>query len=88
MSEVGGQVATYLPRLERADDVSAWARFGAARLAHVLGRSNAERERVAAKGHAWAARFTAESAIDGYLSVYQRVLALERGGSTYLEARA
>lgn len=88
MTEVGGEAVTYLPRLDAGDDVSAWARFGAARLLHVLGRSSAEQERVAERGQAWATRFTAASAIDNYLAVYQRVLAFESGGSTLAQAQA
>lgn len=88
MNEVGGEIATYLPRLEVGDDVAAWARFGAARVIHVLGRSKSERERNATRGREWAARFNAGAAIDSYLSVYQRVLALECGGSNLVEARA
>lgn len=87
MTEVGGEAATYLPRLDAGDDLAAWARFGAARLAHVLRRSSAEQERVAARGRAWAARFTAAAAIDNYLAVYQRVLAFETAGSTIAQAQ-
>ncbi len=88
MTEVGGEAATYLPRLDADDDAAAWARFGAARLTHVLGRSIAEQERFAARGRAWAARFTAVSAIDNYLAVYQRVLSLEAGGSRFAQVQA
>ncbi len=81
MTEVGGDAATYLPRLTLQDDVAAWAQSGAARLAEVLARAPAERARIAGAARARAGRFTADSAIDNYLAVYERVLALERGGS-------
>jgi len=81
MTEVGGDVATYLPRLTDASALSAWASSGAQVLMTVLNRSAIERQHRAEAGFVRAARFTADAAIDGYLSVYRRVLALE---STYL----
>jgi glycosyltransferase involved in cell wall biosynthesis len=75
MSEVGGGNAVYLPRLKSGDDVSAWASQGAAVLLGLLGRTDAQRHESMKLGCAWAQRFTAESAIDAYLSIYGRVLA-------------
>lgn len=77
MTEVGGEAATYLPRLNRGDDAHAWAQAGAKVLAALLGRSASERERAAAVAQDWAARFAADATIDHYLAVYQRVLAHE-----------
>lgn len=77
MTEVGGDAATYLPRLAPDDDPQAWAQAGAEVLAAVLNRPACARERVSAAGRAWAIRFNADTAIDHYLSIYQRVLALE-----------
>jgi glycosyltransferase involved in cell wall biosynthesis len=82
MTEVGGDAAIYLPRLGRTDDLEAWALAGANALTRVLGRSASEREHAALKASAWSARFDAEDAIDKYLSVYQRVLALESSSTT------
>jgi glycosyltransferase involved in cell wall biosynthesis len=76
MTEVGGDVAVYLPRLAPADDANVWADNGAQVLVEVLKRPPAERERRAAMGCAWASRFAADVAIEGYLSIYQRVMAL------------
>ena len=81
MTEVGADVATYLPRLTLQDDVAVWAQAGAQRLEEVLARTQAQRERVASAARTTAARFAADSVIDNYLAVYQRVLALERDGS-------
>ena len=77
MTEVGGDVAVYLPRLASTDDANLWAQKGAQVLVEVLKRPSAEREERAAMGCAWARRFAADVAIEGYLSIYQRVLALE-----------
>jgi len=77
MTEVGGDAATYLPRLAGHDGLSAWAQASAQVLAAVLDRPPAERERVAEIGLVRAARFNAEAAIDSYLAVYERVLSLE-----------
>jgi glycosyltransferase involved in cell wall biosynthesis len=77
MNEVGGDVVDYLPRLGRDDDPSTWAQAGASLLARVLARSSDERERRSVAGQVWAARFSADTAIENYLTVYQRVLSAE-----------
>ena len=77
MTEVGGECAVYLPRLGSTGDMDRWAQSGAQVVAEVLKRSPLEREQRAAAGRAWAGRFAADIAIDGYLSIYRRVLALE-----------
>ncbi len=82
MTEVGGTIATYLPRLAHGGDIAAWAEHGAAVLAGVLGRDPAERVRVAQASRARAARFSAEAAIDAYLSIYRRVLERELPASS------
>ncbi|MBC7956631.1 MAG: glycosyltransferase family 4 protein [Cytophagales bacterium] len=82
MTEVGGDVAIYLPRLQHDDDVAAWAQAGAVRLSQVLARSVAERHACATAGLAWATRFDPHAAVDQYLAVYERVLAIERGAET------
>ena len=74
MTEVGGDVAFYLPRLASTDGIDVWAKNGAQVLAKVLQRSHEERNARAAGGVSWAARFSAAAAADAYLSVYQRVL--------------
>jgi glycosyltransferase involved in cell wall biosynthesis len=83
MTEVGGDAAFYLPRLEPTDNVSLWADGGARVLLQVLNRSSAEREKWAEKGLDWARRFSADAAVDAYLSVYQRALTMDASsGST------
>ena len=81
MTEVGGTAASYLPRLGHADDVDAWARDGARILAQLLKRLPEEQAQAASAGRERAARFSAETAIDRYLSIYDRVLALERANA-------
>jgi glycosyltransferase involved in cell wall biosynthesis len=78
MTEAGGDVAHYLPRLRSADPMDAWARSGAALLGDVLARSPSQREAASARAQAWASRFAADAAIGRYLSIYERVLAAER----------
>lgn len=80
MTEVGGEWATYLPRLATPTVLGDWAQAGAQVLAEVLNRTPVERERAAASGRTWAAQFSADAAIDNYLAVYQRVMALESAG--------
>lgn len=78
MTEVGGNVAVYLPRLSTPVGTAAFARWaddGAARIQRLLERDAATRQRDRAAALAWARRFDPENAIDGYLRVYERVLA-------------
>ena len=76
MTEVGGPCALYLPRLSLDEDLAAWAELGGAMLAALLERGPAQRAAAAAAAIAWSRRFNAECAIDSYLEIYQRVLAL------------
>lgn len=77
MSEVGGPVAKYLPRLLAKDDAQAWAKHGADVLVELLNLDEVDRADVVAKGIAWVGNFNSDKAIDGYLSVYQQVLEKE-----------
>ena len=81
MTEVGGGVVSYLPRLRHEDDIEAWAAHGASVLANVLGRDPEARAHVAAAGCARAALFSAETAIESYLSIYRQVLEREHPAS-------
>jgi glycosyltransferase involved in cell wall biosynthesis len=74
MNEVAGPAALYLPRLRSGDDVAHWAAAGAAQLAALLALGPEQRAHKVAQGMQWAARFTADGAIEGYLKVYQAVL--------------
>jgi len=77
MTEVGGDVAAYLARLAHGDDIEDWAARGAQVVVDVLGRGAEERASLAAAGCARAALFSAGAAIEGYLSIYRRVLERE-----------
>lgn len=77
MTEVGGDAATYLPRLHVHDDVQAWADAAARTLASMLDRTPAELEHWRAQALAWTRRFAADAALDSYLSIYRRILGVE-----------
>ncbi len=77
MTEVGGNVASYLPRLALGADIAAWAGQGARTIADLLGREPLARAHAAQAARARAATFSAEAAIEGYLSIYRRVLERE-----------
>ena len=81
MTEVGGDVAVYLPRLAHGADAAAWAGHGARAIAEVLRRGPQARAAAAQAGLARAARFGADAAIDAYLAIYRRVLERERPDS-------
>ena len=78
MTEVGGDVATYLPRLAHGEDIAAWAEQGARVIADLLQRGPLARATAARAGLDRAALFSADGVIEHYLSLYRRVLELEQ----------
>ena len=78
MNEVGGPTARYLPRLKAGDDSQAWAADAARVLSALLALSTPETRQLRLQCAAWAARFRADAAIDGYLRIYQQVLAADQ----------
>lgn len=74
MNEIGGDLATYLPRLTLGDDADLWAAQGAASLQRLLERGMDERQRYQEASQKWAARFDADRAIEAYLSNYRRIV--------------
>ena len=77
MNEVGGPVAIYLPRLRAEDDLQSWAKHGAGVLAELLNLDEIDRANIVAQGLAWVERFDADTAIEGYLSIYRQVVEWE-----------
>lgn len=77
MNEIAGPLANYLPVLKPGDDIGAWAQRGADVLEGVLGMDDDEALAQRQRRIAWAGQFTTHKAIEGYLSVYQSVFALE-----------
>jgi glycosyltransferase involved in cell wall biosynthesis len=81
MNEIGGVAASYIPLLKMSDDVNAWALGAAAELKYILAMPEELQEQLANQGIANAARFNAGGAIEGYLKVYEQVLAVSRAKS-------
>lgn len=79
MSEVAGDAAFYLPRLQYGEDVEAWASNGAAVLRELLSESANDRLRRTERGRVWANSFDADRSIQAYLAIYDRVLGLYSG---------
>jgi glycosyltransferase involved in cell wall biosynthesis len=75
MNEIAGPAARYLPRLQSGGDLNAWASNGALVLRELLSSAADELAKTVDLGMSWAQRFTADSAIDGYLAIYERVVA-------------
>lgn len=75
MNEIGGVAATYIPVLTTTDDAQQWAQQAATTLKNLLAMSATQRRALVNEGIANAARFNADDAIEGYLSVYRQVLA-------------
>jgi glycosyltransferase involved in cell wall biosynthesis len=74
MNEVAGAAALYLPRLNSPADLDRWAIHGATVLQDLLAESVADKAQRRQSGRIWAGRFEAAKAIDGYLSIYEKVL--------------
>lgn len=75
MNEIAGPLASYLPILGPHDDVQAWAVHGADVLEQVLGANPADEPARRQARIEWAAQFTTQRAIEGYMGVYQAVMA-------------
>ena len=75
MNEIGGPVTRYLPPLDPDEDPRAWAAHGGGVLAEVVSLDGEAAARRSAEAVAWASRFRAEVAIQGYLRIYGQVMA-------------
>ncbi len=74
MSEVGGDVATYLPRLESRQSIDKWATESARVLLSLLVRGDDEMLRIREAGLAHARLFDTEKSLDAYEVVYKRAV--------------
>lgn len=83
MTEAAGPQARYLARLKVGDDAQAWAAHAATVLGELLALHPVAAQRLRQECVAWAARFTADAAIDGYVRVYQQVLATASGQAVH-----
>jgi len=81
MSEVAGDAAFYLPRLQYGEDIDVWGANGAAVLNEMLSESPENRMRRSERGRAWAKTFNADRSIDSYLAIYHKILNPESGKS-------
>jgi hypothetical protein len=61
--------------------LNAWAVRAADTLQQLLQRPLAQQQQAAEAGIRWAARYSVDRAIDGYIDVYQRVLAAQPSGA-------
>lgn len=73
MNEIAGPLARYLPVLKPGDDPMHWAQQGADALDAVLNTADDDQRVQRERRIAWAAQFTKQAAIEGYLSVYRSV---------------
>ena len=79
MTEVGGAVARYVPRMRSPEHIGEWAVHAAKELVSVLARDEETCRLDSAEGIVWAARFAAAQAIDGYIEVYEKVMQYRSG---------
>ena len=77
MNEVAGPAASYVPRLQRGENMDQWASQAAKTLVQLLSLPPAERERLVHQGREWVKRFDGPTAIARYLEIYQQIFALE-----------
>jgi glycosyltransferase involved in cell wall biosynthesis len=73
MNEVAGESACFLPLLKVPTDMDSWSTRGAAVLRDLLAESASDRARRKELGQAWVKRFDTNRAIEGYLTIYQRI---------------
>jgi glycosyltransferase involved in cell wall biosynthesis len=78
MTEAAGPAARYLPRVTADSDAQAWAAQGAAVLWDLLNLPADASYSLCQQCLAWPTRFNADAAIEGYLRIYERVLAASR----------
>jgi len=76
MNEISGPAATLIPRLNFSDDIEAWAENAASSLIDLLSLEPAAKQDLVLKGRDHASCFDAETAINAYLKIYERVLAM------------
>jgi glycosyltransferase involved in cell wall biosynthesis len=76
MTEVGGEAALYISRLQSGDDIDSWAAQGADTLIKLLSEPEEDHADRRARSLAWAATFDHDRAVDGYLRIYQGILEL------------
>jgi glycosyltransferase involved in cell wall biosynthesis len=74
MSEVAGDAALYLPRLQYGEDIDVWALRGASVLKELLSESEEDRAARSERGRTWAANFDANRSIEAYLKIYDTIL--------------
>ena len=77
MSEVGGDVAEYLPRLRGSGDLQDWSEHGARILLRLLLEAPDKRQARARAALARSQGFSARVAVERYLQIYARVLLAE-----------
>jgi glycosyltransferase involved in cell wall biosynthesis len=74
MNEVAGGDAHYIPRLQAGEDLQEWAARSVPVLREVLSAATSAPAANSERANEWAARFSADKAIEAYLSIYERIL--------------
>jgi glycosyltransferase involved in cell wall biosynthesis len=75
MTEVAGETAFYIPRLEAGGDIDAWTKEALQVLKEAVAETDAERARRIERGRLWSNKFNGKAAIDSYLGIYRAILA-------------
>lgn len=74
MSEVAGDAAIYIPRLNFGEEIDVWASKAASALRDLLSESADARSRRTERGRAWAGNFDSDRSTQAYLAIYDKVL--------------
>lgn len=76
-TEIGGDVAVYIPPLEdfTSQGKEAWAKASILPILSMLQETSAEREKRRQTGFQQAAYFSKQRAVDGYLNIYEKAFA-------------
>lgn len=74
MTEVGGDAAFYIPRLNKKESVSLWASKAAAEVEKVIALADTDLQAIEAAGLENAKRFNTQNTLDAIELIYKRIL--------------
>ncbi len=80
MTEVGGNLVSYVPLMPRGDAMQDWAEGAARTLIAMLNAPEQEKQARRAAGLEWVSLFNAGKAINSYEEIYRKIVARYRPG--------
>ena len=78
MNEIGGPECNYLPRLTSMSNLVDWSQHGARVINQILSLNPQQEAAAKLARVTWASQFNSESATANYISIYKRILDIEK----------